>query len=161
MIPIGTAVFSPDRIYRYMLTRQVNALEKRTVGFGLLNPSTAGASRNDQTVSKLTGFARRWGFGWMVLFNAFAYRATDPRDLYRVEDPVGPDNANAIASVAETCDQVVVGWGNHGSHLERGAQVLAQLAEGGIDEVHCWGKTQTGQPKHPLYLAYDTELGVV
>ncbi len=145
-----TAVFSPDGLYRYTLTREVDAFASKTmVAFGLLNPSTADEYNNDPTVRRLLRFARRWGYGSIALFNLFAFRATDPRQLRRVADPIGPENDSYIRTLASACDLIVVGWGNHGSYLGRGGEVL-RLLEG--KQVYCFGKTRSGQPKHPLYL---------
>ena len=58
----GAAVISPCGAYRYLLTRQIGAGAK-VATFIMLNPSTADAERDDATIRKCVGFARRWGCG--------------------------------------------------------------------------------------------------
>src|SRR4051812_40590931 len=57
----GTATFSDDDVYRYELTRELGGM-RPLVTCGL-NPSTADASKNDQTIRKDIGFAKHWGCG--------------------------------------------------------------------------------------------------
>jgi hypothetical protein len=61
----------------------------RTVAFIGLNPSTADETTDDPTVRRCVGFAKRWGYDRMVMLNAFAYRATDPKALYALTTTVG------------------------------------------------------------------------
>ena len=56
----NNAVFSACGRYRYVLTRQVSA-GTRPATFILLNPSTADATKDDPTIRRCVGFARRWG----------------------------------------------------------------------------------------------------
>ena len=96
----STADFSFCGQYRYTLTR-VWSLERGLVLFVGLNPSTADAERDDPTVRRCVGYARRWGFGGVLVANLFAYRATDPRDLLAVSYPIGPRNDEVIAHSQE------------------------------------------------------------
>src|SRR4051812_49823510 len=85
------AVISACGAYRYVLTRQVGGGVRRAT-FIMLNPSTADASNDDPTIRRCIGFAQRWGCGQLAVLNLFAYRATDPADLKRASEPVGPEN---------------------------------------------------------------------
>jgi hypothetical protein len=153
----GTAEYSPCRRYRYTLTRTMNADligdDARTIAFIGLNPSTATATTDDPTVRRCIGYAAREGFGRFVMLNAFAYRATDPKDMKAQADPVGVGNDDAIARVASRADLVVLAWGAHATHLGRHNAVLS-LLDGLCDPV-CLGVTKAGLPKHPLYLRAD------
>jgi hypothetical protein len=156
----SSATFSGCGKYRYDL-RRVWKPGKRVMVFVGLNPSTADQHRDDPTIRRILGFADDWGFGTLLMLNAFAYRSTDPKALAsmiaRRRDPVGPDNDAVIERVfvEHRADKLVVGWGAHGTLLERGAHLRSRaLVLHGRPE--CFGLTGNGQPKHPLYLAAST-----
>ncbi len=151
---VSEAVYSDCERYRYALTR-IWAPGRKAV-FVMLNPSTATEVQNDPTVERCERRARALGFGAFRVCNIFAFRATDPRVMRAQNDPVGPDNDGAIAEAAGWADRVVCAWGNHGLHLERGAQVTALLRQSGAPLFHL-GLTGFGQPRHPLYVGYDRQ----
>lgn len=151
----SAAVISDDGLFRYRLSRTWDA-SLPVVCWVLLNPSTADAERDDPTVRRIRGFSQSWGFGGFVVVNLFAFRATNPKALMGVPDPIGPDNDAAID--AETSDRVtVVAWGTFGKINDRGRDVLRRLAGRGRG-VQCLGVTGTGQPVHPLYVPGDREM---
>lgn len=163
---IGTdangATFSPDRRHRYTLWRWWSDGPpdlSRMVAFIGLNPSTADEQANDPTVTRCINFAKSWGHDGIVMLNLFAYRATDPREMKRVNNPIGPLNNSAIGFVTSRAALVVCCWGCHGSHLDRGKIVSRWLAD--ECELHTFGLTKGGQPKHPLYLPGNARLQAV
>jgi hypothetical protein len=149
------AVFDVNGWYRYSLWRAWSAHHPRIV-FILLNPSTADEQRNDPTIRRCIGFARAWKFGSMEVVNLFAHRATDARELLKIDDPVGEENNCYLIQAVERCSTVVVGWGIRGTLLGRDSQVLSLLA--GRKDKFCLGITKDGQPRHPLYVKGDTIL---
>lgn len=142
------AVFSPCRTWRYVLRRTWGTAP--ALVFVGLNPSTADETQDDPTVRRCIGYARSWGYGGLTMLNAYALRSTDPKGLWRVEDPVGPENDRWLHEEAEGAPMVVVGWGAN-CPLERERDVLRALA----GTVHCLTTTQRGRPGHPLYLRAD------
>ena len=74
--PTG-ANFSRCRQFRYTLWRRWDKTLPPVMMIGL-NPSTADAHRNDPTIRRCIGFAKRWGHGGLVMTNLFAFRATYP-----------------------------------------------------------------------------------
>lgn len=152
LVPRSSAKLSSCRQYRYTLVRAWDD-SRPTVMFVGLNPSTADAKINDPTVRRCIGFARRWGFGKLVLTNLFAFRSTDPSLLKDIDDPIGPDNDHWIAESSRTADLTVVAWGIHGRLRDRDQEVLSQLKE-----PHCLGTTKSGAPRHPLYLSANAPL---
>lgn len=148
----STAIYSPCEAYRYSLSR-VWAPGAPAALFIMLNPSTATERQNDPTVERCERRARALGFGGFVVANIFAFRATDPQIMRAQPDPVGPANDSAILAAAETAGQIICGWGRHGAHLDRAAQVTALLRRGARPLFHL-GLTLAGQPKHPLYISY-------
>jgi hypothetical protein len=152
------AVISPDGLYRYLLTRCWSH-DGPVLFWVCLNPSTADAETDDPTVRRLVGFSKRWGYGGLALLNLFALRATNPKELERAADPVGPDNDRTILGCCTECPraEVVLAWGAHGGLLMRDRQVLT-LLRSETARIYTLGRTKDGHPKHPLYLSNDTAL---
>lgn len=153
------AVISDCGRYRYRLTRDLSP-NPRTATFILLNPSTADATNDDPTIRRCLGFARRWGCGRLAVLNLFAFRATDPSEMKRADDPVGPDNQAWFERTLIddlSIGPVVCGWGVHGEFMEQDRVVLGWLQVLGV-QPHALGTTKDGHPRHPLYLPGDAEL---
>jgi hypothetical protein len=151
-----SAVLSEDLAYRYTLVREFPPLDPITdlgrVCWQLCNPSTADASVDDPTVRKGVGFALRWGYSSIEFVNRGAFRATNPKELLRVADPIGPDNRAHCADAFERANLIVFAWGRAWptklDHLSPLFDVPA----------YCLGRNGDGSPRHPLMLAYDTPL---
>ena len=156
----SVAVYSDCEAYRYLLTRVWDDALPRAL-FVMLNPSTATEVQNDPTVERCERRARALGFGAFRVTNIFAFRATDPRAMRAMADPVGPENDTAIRGSLDwaggPADRIVCAWGTHGAHLGRGAAVERLLRESGRD-LHHLGLTAAGAPKHPLYIGYAQPL---
>jgi hypothetical protein len=157
---VSSATFSPCGRYRYELRRTWKPKARAMVFVGL-NPSTADQSTDDPTIRLILGFADDWGFGTLVMLNVFAYRSTDPKALHarasRRHEVIGPENDATIRRtfMRHHRDKLVIGWGANGTLLERGRDVAA-MALSVHRRPECFGLTQNGQPKHPLYLAATT-----
>ncbi|MBS3962578.1 MAG: DUF1643 domain-containing protein [Sandarakinorhabdus sp.] len=147
------AVFSPCEGYRYALWRVWNPAAPFWT-FGMLNPSTADHLKLDPTLTRCANRAETGGAGGMIVWNLFAWRATDPRDMKRAADPVGEANNVIIRQLARLAAVNVAGWGAHGTHREREHRVRAMLAAEGV-ALHALAFTKAGQPRHPLYLGND------
>lgn len=152
------ATFSPDRMYRYRLLRRwSDGPLLMVIG---LNPSTADEFIIDPTIRRCIGYAHRWGFSGLRMANLFAYRSTDPQEMLKVGDPVGPANLEWIITDAraEVRDggMIVAAWGNHGTHRFQNIITCRVLADQDIP-MHCLKVTKSGQPSHPLYLPKDLE----
>ncbi|KUR71217.1 hypothetical protein AQZ52_11140 [Novosphingobium fuchskuhlense] len=130
--------------------------------FVMLNPSTADGHTDDPTVRRCVGFAQRLGFDRLEVVNLFAYRATDPHELLALghqDDPVGVRNQRAVAKALDSAGMIICAWGAHGGHLGQDQTIL-----GWIDTsnqrgapVMALGLTKNGHPRHPLYLAADSQ----
>lgn len=134
--------------YRYTLTR-VWDTALPTVTFVLLNPSTADALRLDPTLRRCVSFAKREGYGGMVIKNLYAFRTKNPRVMMTAPDPVGPHNDRVLSEVTGT---VVAGWGT-AADPARVARVLELLPR-----LHALGITKSGHPRHPLYVRAEAPL---
>lgn len=150
------AIFDESGQFRYSLLRRWRGGKGR-VAMILLNPSTADATRDDPTLRRCIGFARRWGFASLEVVNLFAYRATRPQQLQQAADPVGPENDNHLMRAARNAGAVVAAWGVHGVLAGRNVEVLRVLAGLGLP-LSCLGLTLAGHPRHTLYLPNHTPL---
>lgn len=156
-----TARFSPCGRFRYELTRELGG--NRPLVVCGLNPSTATAEKNDPTIRKEIGFARRWNCGRLVKVNAYAFVATDPREMKRElragRDVVGPENADAILEAAKIARArggiFLVAWGRN---IEPARQSAIGFVVGSIVPLMCLGTNRDGSPVHPLYIPYEREL---
>lgn len=148
---------SIDGSYRYALGRKVESDGDGRVLFVMLNPSTADATQDDPTIRKCLGFAGRWGYARLEVVNLFGWRATNPKELERVADPVGPRNDACIHDCIWRADAVVLAWGQSFPRklVHRTREVYALIRATGA-ATWCLGTTNAGQPKHPLFLPYTT-----
>lgn len=159
-MPNGDALFDPTGTYRYRLSRSWDE-GLAQICWVMLNPSTATASVDDPTISRVVGFSRSWGYGSVSVINLFALRTPRPEQLKTATDPVGPDNDQIIIDTTSETDRVVVAWGNHGSlqnpatGVSRAREVKTLLERAGVASL-CLGHTNRGEPRHPLYLAGST-----
>ena len=149
------ATLSDDKKYRYRLWRRWN-FDFPEVIWIMLNPSTADATKDDATIRRCINFARAWGFGGIEVVNLFAYRATNPRDLFETRDPIGPDNDAMLRHMMTRYDRdlFVAAWGAFPKYLgNRDKDVLEMMKE---KRLECLGVTAEGYPRHPVRLASDT-----
>ena len=143
------ALYSRCGQYRYRLTRAWGA--GPVLVWIMLNPSTATEERNDPTIARCEGRARRGGFGGVEILNLFAFRATRPADLRQVGDPVGPGNGAVVLEGAARAGMILCGWGVHGALQGEGARMRSALLDRGL-VLHTLGLTKAGHPRHPLYV---------
>ncbi|MEM9433727.1 MAG: DUF1643 domain-containing protein [Pseudomonadota bacterium] len=148
----STAVYSPCERYRYTLTRIWDANGPK-IAFVMLNPSTATEMQNDPTVERCERRARSLGFGAFRVCNIFAWRDTDPFQMRKAHDPVGPANDAAILEAQTWSDVLLCAWGTHGAHRDRGPEVV-ELLRAANAPLHHLGLSKAGHPKHPLYISY-------
>ena len=150
----SSALYSPCGTYRYALTRIWDALAPKLL-FIMLNPSTATELKNDPTIERCERRAKALGYGSFCACNLFAYRATDPRDLKKAKDPIGPDNLAQLMIAARGSDAILCAWGTHGSYMGMGPAIQILLVSEGFALYHL-GLSKDGHPKHPLYIGYRT-----
>ncbi len=142
------AKLDKTRKYRYVLWREWDEGEGTCI-FVMLNPSTADAKKDDQTITKCIGFAKRWGFRRLEVVNLFAYRATDPKKLLKVKDPVGKDCDLYLGAALFKAKRVVVAWGSTKIPKDDRVTLVLELAGEFVPEFGCLGRTKGGDPKHP------------
>lgn len=146
-----SAVLSEDGLYRYSLVRRWSD-EDAFATFIMLNPSVADAEVDDPTIRRCIGFAQRWGMGALHVLNLYALRTPYPTDLWKADDPVGPENDTYLLRHAQSANlngwPMIAAWGNNAKkdrvdHLLYGIPWVAPT-------LTCLGTTLSGAPKHPL-----------
>jgi len=131
--------------YRYELHRIWDTSLQSVLFIGL-NPSTADHTQDDNTSRVCINYARRWGYGSLVIANLFAYRSTDPRGLKSALNPVGPQNNRILRRLCKKADMVICAWSDMGNYLGRDNEVIPF-----IKQPHCLTLLKSGRPGHPLY----------
>lgn len=155
-----SAIISPCGKYRYRLEREIQPVGPVVALFGI-NPSTADATVNDQTIRKDIGFAKIHGWSRIIKGNVFAFRATDVNALATCGDPWGEDNFFHVDQIISQADILIPCWGSRAKvpkkpwgSIDRFADRLTGLSK----PVLHFGVTSSGDPKHTLMLGYDTKL---
>lgn len=151
------AVFNATRTHRYSLMRAWDDTGA-SILWVMLNPSTADENKLDPTLRRCRNFSREWGYGSFYVANIYAFRATNPAELFKAENPIGENNDEWIRRLAARCQTVVAGWGSHPmvKNSDRAKRVLEMLAK--FRSIYCLGTTQDGFPRHPLYVPMTQEL---
>lgn len=157
-----SAVISDCGLYRYRLERDVG-MEGPVFAFFGVNPSTADAEIDDATVRKWIGFTKKYGGSRFIVGNVFPYRATDIKTLRDLNVLAVRRNENDrhLIQIALDADVLVPCWGSR-EKLPKDLRhwlgyTLTHLKMTG-KPIRIFGLTQSGDPKHPLMLGYDTKL---
>ena len=140
--------------YRWWLTRHW-ARSQPTLGFIMLNPSTADHREDDRTIRRCMSFALREGYGGILVVNLYAFRASKPHIMYEADDPVGHKNDYTLLDAQESINTFVCAWGGD-AKLERVDEVLKLIKPG--TALKCLGTTKNGSPRHPLYVRGDQAI---
>ena len=162
------AHISPCTFYRYNLVREWDVLKPICIFF-MLNPSTADAEQDDPTIRRVVNFARRWGYGSVIIMNLFAIRGTNSDILKQCKDPIGPYNYYIWKQGIEHpftifgSVDIYLAWGSKGGYMNQDlncVKFLKREQEKRKDKIrlYCLGLTKEGYPKHPLYLKKDLNL---
>lgn len=150
------AVISECGLYRYELTRRWSI--GRNVNFVMLNPSTADALKDDNTIRRCIGFARDNGFASLTVTNLFALRTSSPKVLkQKLERYALTDGGSAaiehLVRAAFKSDMIICAWGSTEWAQERAEFVRRNLlAWSEHKRLHALRITPKGRPEHPLYL---------
>src|SRR5580700_10710075 len=108
--PGAGAIFSVCWEYRFVLWRIWN--QPGLLPYAMLNginPSTANASTNDPTITRITGLMKENGVGGFFMTNLYPF--VTPYPDKRI--PANVDkNDEALRYIASLCHSVVFCWGN-------------------------------------------------
>lgn len=152
-----TAEISACGTYRYTLTRKTQCPLRWIMPalFIMLNPSTADAEKDDPTIRRCISFAERHSCTDLTVVNLFALRSTNPKELLKHPDPIGPLNDQRIAEqiYKHRGGIVIAAWGSHSFAKDRADEIINKFGP-----FVCLGTTKNGSPRHPLYVRSDTPL---
>ena len=141
-----SAIISDCGKYRYELHREWDK-KKGKVLFIMLNPSTADGLNNDLTTIRCINFAKKWGYGGIMIGNIYPFRAKRPKDLRKWLKDGGTYqffNRDAVHQMAEQADLIVCAWGcNYKGGIPEWMEEL-----GDLHYLELCGDGIT--PKHPL-----------
>jgi hypothetical protein len=143
----GSALFSDDRKYRFVLWRIWNNQLPKVMFIGL-NPSTANEDSNDPTIRRVISFAKSWGYGGVYMLNLFTYVSAYPEQLKTDNNPLYMAD-EYLTRYAESVHMIIFAWGNFPIAESRGRYISGML------NGYCLGKNKNGSPKHPLYISSD------
>lgn len=150
-IPKG-AIFSDDRQYRYALWRVWNP-KKLILGCVGLNPSDANELKNDPTIARGIVRASLSGFGGFIMVNMHGLVSSNPDSLLNNPDAVGELNDYYIRQMVKLTERQLCGWGSF-KPVKYRAKVVYQM----LPNPYCLAVNADGNPKHPLYVSYDTPM---
>jgi hypothetical protein len=157
LLGTAAAVFSADRIYRFLLIRTWDPALP-LLAWVMLNPSTGGARTSDPTLTRCANFTRRFRFGGMVIANLYALRSAHPRALTNHPCPAGPRNDAFIAAAVAAAGLTVAAWGQHGRLVAARAAEVTGALTAARTPLRCLGRTRDGSPRHPVRLAASAAL---
>lgn len=151
------AIFSDDRRCRYVLWRQINPAGREVV-FVMLNPSSAGAYRDDPTVKKCMRYAWAWGYGRLKVLNVYPHISTDPRlldrSLGRAQNLFYFDQLRQTPLAVPDADRIVCAWGKH-AKPDDVKEIMRRI--GSHPSVWALRRNLDGSPEHPLYIPASVE----
>ena len=152
------ALISPDGLYRYALgatwDEPSEFIMRPVFCITMKNPSTATHEVDDPTWLKVVHFAKQEGCGGALVRNLAAFRATDPRRLGEVSDPIGPRNFEVLALDPLVAIRVAAWGAFENAKIRRRLQNAVPSAR--QHTTHVLGLTKDGHPRHPLYLPNST-----
>lgn len=147
-----SAHFSPDRKYRYSLTRKWDASKPLILWIGL-NPSKASEFTTDTTIRCVRAISNHNGYGGFYMTNCFPYISTDPEKLRDFNNT--QYNDEVLRELAAQCKDVVFAWGAFKIVKELGRdQELMKM----FPRALCLDINSDGSPKHPRFAKYTSKL---
>lgn len=154
-------ILSDCGAYRMRLWRAWDASLPRMTAL-MLNPSTPSHLVTDATDTRIYSRAVATGFGRYDIVNLYPLRATDPDELLKHPDPIGPTRGSitadgVILDAIGDAQMTLCAWGSHPAAAARAIDVMRLLGMAGMrNRLYHLGLNKDGSPKHPLYIAAST-----
>ena len=146
-------LYSMDKSRRYAYSLTWNSTLPHVL-WVMLNPGTGETEgRRRNTFERCKKWSVERGYGGLVFGNVFSLRSKSARDLLRLQLSEDALNSTALSFLSHLSSDTIVAWGNHGAKSN-----LPESLRGILSNAQCFGFTQTGQPRHPLYVPASTPL---
>lgn len=149
-------IINEDNSVRYVLGKyNIRPL----IVFGI-NPSTASAEKNDNTISIVEHVAEMRQCDGYLMFNIYPLRATKINDDFPdlCDNVVCDCNLEYIRERIYDGAEIVAAWGIHICDRDYFISILEKINDI-VEEKNakwiCLSKTKNGHPHHPTRLAYD------
>jgi hypothetical protein len=147
------AHFSPDNKYRLVLWRIWDESKPKVMYIGL-NPSTANATKNDNTITKLVKVSNHNGFGGFYMLNLYSYVTPHPEELKGNWEIMDGINNKKLLEYSGMASKIVFCWGNFKEAQEKAYELKHAFQQ----DAWCFKQNKNGSPKHPLYCKDDSVL---
>ena len=159
------AIISDCDLYRYELHRTWDK-SKPKVLFIMLNPSTADAMDDDATTIRCINYAKRWGFGSIMIGNIYPYRTKSPKELmawkiFGSRYSIFKDNQRHVEMMIDSADLIVCAWGSNYQGIPKWLKELdvsqhyLELCKDGLTPKHPLGNLSKDlKPKRFLRIPY-------
>lgn len=147
------AYFSHDNKFRFVLWRIWDDTKPKVMYVGL-NPSTANATKNDNTITKLVKVSKHNGFGGFYMLNLYSYVTPYPECLKGNWEIMDGINNKHLLDFSGKASKVVFCWGNFKESQEKASELKHAFQQ----EAWCLFKNKNGSPKHPLYCKDETQI---
>jgi Uncharacterized protein conserved in bacteria len=118
-----------------------------------LNPSRADSDHDDPTNRRLIELMQSAGYRGYWLLNLIPFSTPYPKQLQSRGQRLSKRNRDVLLSTLSVSDAVVLAWGAGGLQCAYRHEIVAM-----VDDPLCFGLTQSGEPRHPLYLPRGTPL---
>ena len=140
------AIFDNPKNRRFILWRTWS-IEGPFLLFIGINPSTAGESENDPTISRLINVAKEWNYAGFFMINLFSWVSS--KRNYKMTGEKIEEIENSYMEWAEKlADTIIFMWGNDGHKYPE----IVEKMMSKFPISFCFGQNRNGQPSHPLYL---------
>lgn len=146
------AIFSEDRIYRYVLIRIWDDYLPKIIFIGL-NPSVGDENSSDKTINQCIKYAKSLNYGGIYMLNLYAFVSKNPTKLKDVKNPIGSKNDKYINEYLDKSDIVVCMWENNILSQKRADEILKK-----IKNPYCFKINKSGQPSHISRLSLNLKL---
>lgn len=149
-----------DNGYRFVLGNSGN---NPLICIGI-NPSIATNKKSDKTITKIQKILEHNNYDGFIMINLCSRISKNPQDIpNELKDCCHSDNLQHIENISKKYpnSDVLACWGNNIHIRKYLLQALIDIVDKlgvGRNWLHLEDLTKKGNPRHPLYVAFHSEL---